>query len=116
MDREPYIAEVLSIQGFHVTVKLTDGSTRELDLEPYLWGEAAKELKDDPKKFNAVYVEDGTLVWPNGQDICPDELLETETYHKMCKMAQKVKERWVKEGMPTISEFAGIKIRVDGGG
>ena len=114
MKNELCIAAINSIQGFHITVKLTDDTVQTLDLEPYLWGEAAQELKSDPKKFNAVYVEDGTLVWPTGQDICLDELLKTETFYEQQDIMHRVAERWLKEGMATICEFSNIKIRVDG--
>jgi len=32
-------------------------------------------IRDDKGQFRTVRVEDGTLVWPNGADLCPDVLI-----------------------------------------
>ena len=56
-----------------VRLKFRDGWTGTLDLGPALSGRIFGELKQ-PGKFRAVRICDGTLVWPNGADICPDVL------------------------------------------
>jgi hypothetical protein len=44
-----------------------------LDLAPALHGPIFGQLRQ-PAKFSQVTLQDGTLVWPNGADICPDVL------------------------------------------
>jgi len=43
------------------------------DVNPYLELGLFKQLKD-PAYFSSVTVEDGTIVWKNGQDFSPDTL------------------------------------------
>lgn len=66
------------VQGFVLEVAFTDGSVRQIDVEPYLVGPVFAPLRADPKLFAAVRVDPdlGTIVWPNGADICPDVLCE----------------------------------------
>jgi len=70
------IASVEPLQGFRVRLRFTDGTKRELDLTPYLRGPVFETLKRDPALFRAVRVDEelGTIVWPNGADLCPDVL------------------------------------------
>jgi len=73
------IRSVLPLEGFNVKLTFTDGSEREVDLAPYLNGPIFEPLKNDPEVFRSVRVDDelGTIVWPNGADICPDVLYES---------------------------------------
>lgn len=64
---------VQPLQGFRVRVVFTDGTTREVDLEPYLQGPVFEPVRQ-PELFRAVRVEFGALTWPNGADIDPDVL------------------------------------------
>jgi len=60
---------------FVVEFTFSDGSTREIDLERYLWGPVF-ELVRQPDYFRRFKVDrlSGTIVWPNGADIDPDVL------------------------------------------
>jgi len=80
------IAEVLSVRGFTVRVKLTDGTERALHLWRRIHGPIFEELLQDSAKFRAVTVEAGTLSWPTGQDLCPDVLLNTEVARRCREM------------------------------
>jgi hypothetical protein len=66
------------LQGFLVRLELTDGSVREVDLDPFM-GERGvfRALREDPDLFRAVRVDPdfGTLIWPNGADLDPDALV-----------------------------------------
>lgn len=66
---------------FRVELSLADGSHREIDLEPYLVGPIFAPLREDERVFRQVRVDEelGTLVWPNGADICPDVLVHGRT-------------------------------------
>ncbi len=62
--------------GFRVQITFTDGTDREIDLEPYLWGPVFEPIRNDPNLFAAVRVDEvgGTICWPNGADIAPETL------------------------------------------
>lgn len=69
------------LTGFTLRLEFTDGSERTLDMEPYLKGPIFEPLKKDLSLFRSVRVDDelGTIVWPNGADICPDVLVHGRT-------------------------------------
>ena len=48
---------------------------KEFDVKPYIRGEWYGKLHDR-NYFNAVETDGYTVVWPEGKDICPDELYE----------------------------------------
>lgn len=75
------IRSVMPLEEFRVKLTFTDGSEREVDLAPYLHGPVFEPLKKDREIFRSVRVDDelGTIVWPNGADICPDVLYESLT-------------------------------------
>jgi hypothetical protein len=73
------VVEVESVQVVRDrTVRLwfSDGSEREVDLEPLLWGPVFEEIARDDAVFRQVRVdrEAGTIAWPNGADLDPDVL------------------------------------------
>ena len=59
----------------HVQLTLTDGRVVERDLAPMLVGPVFSEIRNDEVRFREFRVEGGTLVWPNGADLCPDVLI-----------------------------------------
>jgi hypothetical protein len=71
------IRGVETLGGFRVRLSLTDGSTREVDLGPYLNGPVFEPVRTDEAFFQSVRVDQelGTIVWPNGADIDPDVLI-----------------------------------------
>ena len=60
--------EVQPPYGLRLT--FDDGLTREVNLADELWGPMFEPLKD-PAFFAQVFVEHGTVVWPNGVDLDP---------------------------------------------
>jgi hypothetical protein len=76
MDRLVRISTVVPLGGYRVRLGFTDGSEREIDLEPYLHGSIFEPLRDDLALFAEVQVDPElrTIVWPNGADIDPDVL------------------------------------------
>lgn len=71
------LVRVLSVEpkeGFKATVHFTDGSSREVNLAPYLRGPIFEPIRNDPALFGSMQVEEGTIAWPNGADIDPDVL------------------------------------------
>ena len=82
------ISSVHMLDGFRVRLTFTDGSTRNIDLEPFLNGPIFQPVRENPELFRTVHVDEelGTIVWDNGADICPDVL-----YH------DRTPEAWTKE-------------------
>ncbi len=64
------------LHGFTVRLEFADGTTKEVDLEPYLHGQVFEPLRNDPQAFRSVHIDEGsgTIVWNNGADIDPDVL------------------------------------------
>lgn len=71
------IRRVAPREGLRVELELTDGTRAEIDLTPLLVGPIFEPLLEDRALFEAVEVDPtlGTLVWPNGADLCPDVLV-----------------------------------------
>ncbi len=71
------ILTVRPLGGLSVELGLTDGTTRVVDLTPYLRGPIFDRIRGDPTFFRSVRVDAslGTIVWPNGADIDPDVLV-----------------------------------------
>ena len=70
------VRSVRYLDNLRVHLTFTDGTERDMDLEPYLHGPIFDPLRNDPKLFAQVYVdpESETLTWPNGADIAPETL------------------------------------------
>lgn len=71
------VKSVKVLEGFQVHLLFTDGTEKTVDLSPYLHGPVFDPLKKDPAMFRQVRVDPelGTIVWPNGADVCPDVLI-----------------------------------------
>jgi hypothetical protein len=69
------IREAEPLDEFRVHLILTDGRTIVRDLRPLLTGAVFDPIRKDPVLFREMRVEGGTVVWPNGADLCPDVLI-----------------------------------------
>jgi hypothetical protein len=71
------ITAVEPLDGFVLRLDLTDGSTVEVDVAPYLWGPVFEPVRTDRSFFEQVAVDpvSKTVCWPNGADIDPDVLV-----------------------------------------
>ena len=56
-------------------LELTNGETIKRDLTLYLSGPIFESIRSDSVEFAKLYVDTGTVVWPNGADLCPDVLI-----------------------------------------
>ena len=77
MNREPpRIRAVKPLHDFVLRLYFDDGSERQVDLGPELWGPIFTPLRESPELFRQVCVDEelGTIVWPNGADMDPDVL------------------------------------------
>jgi hypothetical protein len=73
MTKVPEVNNCVVVGPTSVQLRFDDGFKATLDLAPALRGPIFGELQQ-PRKFREVVVQDGTLVWPNGADICPSVL------------------------------------------
>jgi len=78
-DRYPDLVCVRAVKpldSLRVHVVFTDGSERDIDLDPYLHGPLFEPIRRNRKLFGLVYVDPDseTMTWPNGADIDPDVL------------------------------------------
>jgi len=69
------IREVMPLGGSRLRLTLTDGSVIERDVGSMLLGPVFDRIRADPAEFRRVTVEAGTLMWPNGADLCPDAII-----------------------------------------
>lgn len=69
------ISEVTPVEGYRLRLRLTNGQTIERDVGGLLLGPIFDAVKSDPQFFRQVRAEGGTVVWPNGADLCPDVLI-----------------------------------------
>ncbi len=70
------IKSVEVLKDFWVRLEFTDGTQRDIDLEPYLHGPIFEPIRNNPMMFRSVKVDKrmGTIVWDNRADIDPDVL------------------------------------------
>ncbi|CAN5667574.1 DUF2442 domain-containing protein [soil metagenome] len=70
------IKSVKPLNDFVVFLEFTDGTSRKIDLEPFLRGQIFEPLRQNKEAFRAVKIDErmGTVVWENGADIDPDVL------------------------------------------
>lgn len=69
------VRDVRVLEDFKMELTLTDGSVIERDVSGLLAGPVFDHVRNDPAVFAKARAEDGTVVWPNGADLCPDVLI-----------------------------------------
>ena len=69
------IRKATPLAGRRLRLHLNDGRVVERDVAPLITGPVFDEVRDSDEIFRAVRVEGGTVVWPNGADICPDVVI-----------------------------------------
>ncbi|NIL99280.1 MAG: DUF2442 domain-containing protein [Planctomycetales bacterium] len=87
----PRVAKVQHRKDYELRVTFTDGTTADLDLRPRIVGRGGVFAPlEDVSYFAQVTVdpEAGTLVWPNGVDLCPDGLYAEATGRDVAEWRQ----------------------------
>lgn len=69
------MARVDPLPGFHLRLRLTDGSTIERDVRSLMTGPVFDPIRERPEMFARVTINGGTVSWPNGADLCPDVVI-----------------------------------------
>jgi hypothetical protein len=70
------VISVEPLENYRLKVKLSHGRKGIFDVSRFVGSGVFRELKD-PKYFCRVFINYGTVVWPDEQDIDP-ELIEME--------------------------------------
>ena len=78
MDKPIRIRSAKPTEGYRVQIEFTDGTKKEIDLEPYLHGPIFDPIRHDSKIFRSLHVDQRmkTIIWENGADIDPDVLYQ----------------------------------------
>ena len=71
----PTAKEVYPQQNYTLRIVFDNGEVRTFNVKPYIKGEWYGRLADEAY-FRAVKPDGFTVVWPDGQDLCPDELYQ----------------------------------------
>ena len=69
----PTAKVVTAKDNYILEIEFDNGERKKFDVKPYIKGEWYGKLQD-VSYFKAVMVDGFTVAWPDGQDICPDEL------------------------------------------
>ena len=69
----PTVIKVIPKEDFNVFLEFDNGEKRFFDVKPYIKGSWFGQLKDK-SYFSAVKTNGFNIEWPDGQDICPDDL------------------------------------------
>ena len=71
----PTAVNVVAEPDYRLKVEFDNGEIKHFDVKPYIRGEWYGQLADEAY-FHAVKTDGYTVCWPDGQDLCPDELYE----------------------------------------
>ena len=74
----PTAVKVTASDNYNIILQFDNGEIKKFDVKPYIKGEFYGQLSE-PDYFKSVKTDGFTVVWPNGQDICPDELYQLST-------------------------------------
>lgn len=69
----PTAIKVFPEKDYTIKIEFDNGETKIFGVKPYIQGEWYGQLADEAY-FRGVKADGYTVVWPNGQDLCPDEL------------------------------------------
>ena len=71
----PTAVSVKPDNDYCIIVQFDSGEMKKFDVKPYIKGTWYGRLKEIPY-FRSVMTDGFTVCWPEGQDLCPDELYE----------------------------------------
>ena len=69
------ILDVKPLNNFEVELQLSTGEVVQRDLRQYLKGPIFDSIREHEDHFRQMRAENGTVVWPNGADLCPDVVI-----------------------------------------
>jgi len=71
----PTAKSVFVEPDYILRILFDNGEEKRFDVKPYIRGNWFEQLRN-VEYFKMVRPDGYTVVWPDGQDICPDELYE----------------------------------------
>jgi Protein of unknown function (DUF2442) len=71
----PYVIKAEYRGGYRIRVTFNDCSEKTIDFGEWLEAPIFEPLKD-PDYFQAFFLEEGNVAWPNGADIALETLYE----------------------------------------
>lgn len=74
----PTVVKVLPENNFILFLEFDNGEKKHFDVKPYIKGSWFNEL-NNITYFKLVHTNGFNVEWPNGQDICPDDLYYNST-------------------------------------
>lgn len=69
----PVAIKVIPLEDYHLQIYFDNDETRIFDVRPYITGNWYHKLSD-VLYFRQAAADGYSVSWPDGQDICPDEL------------------------------------------
>ncbi len=69
----PKAIDVKVLNNYELEITFDNNEKRKFDVKPYFKFKQFENLKDI-KQFKKVKIGGLSIEWPNGVDICPDEL------------------------------------------
>jgi antitoxin component YwqK of YwqJK toxin-antitoxin module len=69
----PTVTNVFPKKNYLLLLEFDNGEKKEFDVKPYIKGSWFGKLKDE-SYFKSVRANGFNIEWPEGQDICPDDL------------------------------------------
>lgn len=74
----PTVISVQPAENYTLILEFDNGEKKKFDVSPYIKGDWYGQLSD-PSLFKRVHVSSPGITWPEGQDICPDDLYYNST-------------------------------------
>lgn len=74
----PTVCKVTAESNYSLKMTFDNGETRVFDVKPYIKGSFYGKLEDE-SYFSKVSADGFTVCWPDGQDLCPDEIYYNST-------------------------------------
>ena len=71
----PTAVQVCPEEDYMLSIVFDNGEKKVFDVKPYIRGDWYGMLRDKDY-FCRVSTDGYTVVWPKGQDLCPDELYD----------------------------------------
>lgn len=99
------------IRKYQIRLRFSDGAEKVVDFSRWLHGEVFQPLVE-MRTFRRFFIAGGTVCWPNGADIAPETLRESED---AARTEAEYEELWVEEGEARYADFqAGKTSAIDG--